>query len=81
MQYFRLAEVKRIFEELDGWIRRKLRCLILRHWKRPKTRMKELIKRGLEKLWTWKTACNGRGSWWNAGASHLNKAFQKSFFD
>src|SRR5215470_3063487 len=28
MQYFRLAEVKGVFEDLDGWIRRKLRCLI-----------------------------------------------------
>ncbi len=28
MQYFRLAAVKGIFEELDGWIRRKLRSLI-----------------------------------------------------
>jgi RNA-directed DNA polymerase len=45
MQYFRLAEVKGIFEELDGWIRRKLRCLIWLQWKRPKTRAKELIKR------------------------------------
>jgi RNA-directed DNA polymerase len=81
MQYFRLAEVKGIFEELDGWIRRKLRCLIWLHWKRPKTRAKELIKRGLEKLRAWKSAYNGRGSWWNAGASHLNEAFPKSFFD
>jgi RNA-directed DNA polymerase len=31
--YFRLAEVKNIFEELDGWLRRKLQCIIWRHWK------------------------------------------------
>jgi RNA-directed DNA polymerase len=81
MQYFRLAEVKGIFEELDSWIRRKLRCLIWLRWKRPKTRVKELIKRGLEKLRAWKSASNGRGSWWNAGASHMNEAFPKSYFD
>lgn len=81
MQYFRLAEVKGIFDELDGWIRRRLRCLIWLRWKRPKTRMKELIKRGLEKLRAWKSAGNGRGSWWNAGASHMNEAFPKSYFD
>jgi RNA-directed DNA polymerase len=81
MQYFRLAEVKGIFDELDSWIRRRLRCLIWLRWKRPKTRMKELIKRGLEKLRAWKSASNGRGSWWNAGASHMNEAFPKSYFD
>jgi RNA-directed DNA polymerase len=81
MQYFRLAEVKGIFDELDSWIRRKLRCLIWLRWKRPKTREKGLIKRGLEKLRAWKSAGNGRGSWWNAGASHMNEAFPKSYFD
>jgi len=42
MNYFRLAEVKGVFEELDSWIRRKLRCLIWRHWKRTITRAKGL---------------------------------------
>jgi RNA-directed DNA polymerase len=81
MQYFRLAEVKGVFEELDGWIRRKLRCLIWLHWKKRKTRARELMKRGLERLRAWKSAYNGRGSWWNAGSSHMNEAFPKSFFD
>jgi RNA-directed DNA polymerase len=79
--YFRLAEVKGIFEELDGWLRRKLRCLLWRQWKRPFTRAKNLMKRGLEKLRAWKSATNGRGAWWNAGASHMNEAFLKSYFD
>jgi RNA-directed DNA polymerase len=81
IQYFRLAEVKGIFEELDSWIRRRLRCLIWRRWKRPFTRAKNLMQRGLEKLRAWKSATNGRGAWWNAGASHLNEAFPKSYFD
>ena len=81
MQYFRLAEVKGVFEELDGWLRRKLRCLLWRQWKRNFTRAKSLMKRGLEKLRAWKSATNGRGAWWNAGASHMNEAFPKSYFD
>lgn len=81
IQYFRLAEVKGVFEELDGWLRRKLRGLLWRQWKRPFTRAKNLMKRGLEKLRAWKSATNGRGAWWNAGASHLNEAFPKSYFD
>jgi RNA-directed DNA polymerase len=80
-QYFRLAEVKGIFEELDGWLRRKLRCLMWRQWKRPFRRGKNLMKRGLKELRAWKSATNGRGAWWNAGASHMNEAFPKSYFD
>ncbi len=81
MQYFRLAEVKGIFEDLDGWLRRKLRCLLWRQWKRPFTRAKNLMKRGLEEMRAWKSAMNGRGPWWNAGASHMNQAFPKAYFD
>src|SRR5688572_24459226 len=50
MNYFRLAEVKGIFDELDSWIRRKLRCLIWRQWKRPRTRAKHLMQRGLKEV-------------------------------
>jgi RNA-directed DNA polymerase len=81
MNYFRLAEVKGVFEELDGWIRRKLRGLIWRHWKRTITRAKGLMQRGLDEVRAWESATNGRGPWWNAGASHLNAAFPKSYFD
>jgi len=79
--YFRLAETKGVFEELDGWIRRKLRCILWRQWKRPFTRAKNLLKRGLKEERAWKSATNGRGPWWNSGASHMNEAFKKRFFD
>lgn len=81
MNYFRLAEVKGIFEELDSWIRRKLRGLIWRRWKRPFTRAQKLRQRGLEKAHALKSAMNGRGPWWNAGAAHMHAAFPKSYFD
>ena len=81
MNYFRLAEVKGVFEELDGWIRRKLRGVIWRQWRRTITRAKSLMQRGLDKLRAWESASNGRGPWWNAGASHMHTAFPKSYFD
>ena len=79
--YFRLTEVKGVLQDLDGWIRRKLRCLLWRQWKRPATRNKRLQARGLDEQRAWKSASNGRGPWWNAGASHMNAAYPKRFFD
>jgi RNA-directed DNA polymerase len=79
--YFKLAEVKAAFERLDEWIRRKLRCILWRQWKRAHTRAKKLMKRGLLEERAWKSATNGRGSWWNAGASHMNQALPKQYFD
>ena len=79
--YFRLTEVKGVLQDLDGWIRRKLRCLLWRQWKRPATRNQRLQARGLDGTRAWKSASNGRGPWWNAGASHMNAAYPKRFFD
>jgi len=78
--YFKLSEVKQPFDELDSWFRRKLRCIIWRQWKHPRTRFKKLMQRGLPEEQAAKSAYNGRGPWWNAGASHMNKAFGISYF-
>ena len=81
VNYFRYAEVKGIFEELDGWLRRKLRRILWKQWKRPYTRARNLMRRGLPEATAWRSATNGRGPWWNAGAAHMHKAFPKSYFD
>jgi RNA-directed DNA polymerase len=81
VNYFRLAKVKSTFEDLDMWLRHRLRNLIWRHWKRPRTRMKGLMKRGIEKERAEKSANNGLGPWWNSKASHMNEAFKKKYFD
>jgi len=79
--YFKLTETKRVLEELDGWIRRKLRCILWRQWKRVYTRACNLMKAGLAAGQAWRSACNQRGAWWNSGASHMNLAFPKVYFD
>jgi RNA-directed DNA polymerase len=81
MNYFSLARVRNVFERLDGWIRRRLRVILWRQWKRTATRAKRLMARGLPEEQAWKSACNGRGPWWNAGAVHMNLAYPKAFFD
>jgi RNA-directed DNA polymerase len=81
MNYFRLAEVRIVFERLDEWIRRRLRCILWRQWKRVETRAKRLIARGLSKDQAWVSATNGHGPWWNAGAGHMHLAFPKNYFD
>ena len=78
--YFALSETKGVFEELDGWIRRKLRCVQWRQWKRPWTRYQRLRKLGLTDGRARESAWNGRGPWWNSGASHLNVAFPAGYY-
>ena len=75
------AAVKRVLEELDGWLRHKLRCILWRQWKRPFTRARNLMKAGLTEERAFRSAFNQRGPWWNSGASHMHQAFRKSYFD
>jgi len=79
--YFKLSQSKRPLEELDGWVRHKLRCVIWRQWKRPSTRARNLIRLGIDEARAWKSAVNGRGPWWNSGASHMNQALPKKLWD
>jgi RNA-directed DNA polymerase len=76
--YFSVAETRNVFEDLDQWVRRKLRCMEWRKWKKPRTRMRRLIALGLDRERARDSAFNGRGPWWNAGASHMNAALPTS---
>ena len=79
--YFKLAPQRTPFETIDGWVRRRLRCILWRQWKRPRTRERYLRRFGLAKDRAWRSSVNGRGPWWNAGASHMNQALPKARFD
>jgi RNA-directed DNA polymerase len=79
--YFKLADTRRVLEERDGWIRHRLRAVLWRQWKRPYARARNLMQRGLTETRAWRSATNGRGPWWNAGASHMHAAYPKSWFD
>jgi RNA-directed DNA polymerase len=72
--YYRLSDVKAAFEALDEWLRRKLRCIVWRQWRRARTCFKELCRAGLDQKRAAASAYNGHGPWWNAGASHMNQA-------
>ena len=79
--YYCLTASKRPVEALDGWIRRRLRLILWRQWKRPYTRARNLMRLGLTEQRAWMSATNGRGPWWNSGASHMNAALPKRVFN
>lgn len=81
INYFKLAETRRFAEDLDGWIRRRLRNIFWRQWKKAKTRYKKLMKLGLSEERAKLSAYNGRGAWWNSGQSHMNICLKKRYFD
>ena len=45
--YFRLANTPSVYEKLDEWIRRRLRQILWKRWKRGTTRYRELVRLGV----------------------------------
>ena len=62
--YFLLADARSVFEELDGWVRRRLRQLVWKRWKRGTTRWWELVKLGVVLGWRgWGPGNMALGAW------------------
>ncbi|MEO1713437.1 MAG: group II intron reverse transcriptase/maturase [Bacteroidota bacterium] len=80
IHYFIQSNTHGFAKELDSWIRRHLRKIKWRQWKRRWTRKEGLMNRGLSEEKAIRSAFNQRGPWWNAGAAHMNLAFPKSYF-
>ena len=79
--YFKYTQTRNALENLDGWLRRRLRCLLWRQAKHRQGRTTMLRRQRLMEDRAWRSARNGQGPWWNSGASHMNAAFPKRFFD
>ena len=80
INYFYLGQSRTMLDALDGWLRRRLRCLLWRHWKRAPTRARRLRALGLPAEDARRSAGNGHGPWWNAGAGHLHRALPRAYF-
>jgi RNA-directed DNA polymerase len=63
--YYRLSELIWPLKKLDSWIRRRLRCIIWRHWKTPRTRLRNLMKRGVP-IYIAKSAAYANAGPWKA---------------
>jgi group II intron reverse transcriptase/maturase len=76
--YFGAVEDRSIFTSLDGWIRRKIRGILWRQWKKPRTRYKRLIALGLKDGSAKKTAYSGKGPWRTARTPGMHRALSNA---
>jgi len=79
LNYFRPGVSKAMLRPLDFWIRRRLRCLIWRQWKRPRTRIRKLLSLGCPEALS-RTGHTRRGPWWSAGTPALTHSLNPAYF-
>jgi RNA-directed DNA polymerase len=72
--HFRLVDVTTTLAKLDSWIHHRLRCILWRQWKNPKTRLRELRRRNCATALAREAALSGRGPWHCAGGLQMNRA-------
>jgi len=78
--YFALADTPSVFQELDEWLRRRLRQVRWKEWKKPKGRYRGLVACGIP-VWQARTwAASGRGCWRIAGSPILARALPVSYW-
>ena len=78
--YFGLSQTPRIWQELDEWIRHRLRAIQLKQWRRSSTIYRELRRLGASEAVARKVAGNSR-CWWRNSDRLLKTVLTIAYFD
>jgi RNA-directed DNA polymerase len=73
--------VQRVIQTVDAHIRRRLRAILLRHWKTKQTTVHHLIRLGVQRRTAWRRVYAGRKSLW--ALSHdpaVNRGLRNAYF-
>ena len=81
LNYFRLSQSRTLFYELDGWVRRRLRCIQLQQCKRFKTQVRFLVSKGISEINAKRHASSGKGKWRLSQTPVINKAMNNKWFE
>jgi RNA-directed DNA polymerase len=79
--YFGECQTPSVLNSLESWLRRRLRSVVWKQWKRGRTRFKELRKRGVSKDLAAQTAGSAHGPWRIANSPALTLALPNAYFD
>jgi RNA-directed DNA polymerase len=78
--YFSFCQTPSVLKDLDSWVRRRLRCVQWKQWKRGKRRFAELRRLGVGKALAAQTAGSPHGPWRISRSPALSFAMPDAFF-
>lgn len=79
VNYFRIADMRRVASELDMWIRRRIRMCYWKQWKKIGTRYNNLVKLGIDKWNAWQWANTRKGCWRISNSFILSKSLTNKY--
>jgi len=78
--YFGDCQTPSVLQRLEAWLRRRLRSVVWKQWKRGRTRFRELRQRGVSKDLAAQTAGSPHGPWRLANSPALGLALPNAYF-
>jgi RNA-directed DNA polymerase len=81
VSYYRDAGCRTVLKEIDQWLRRKLRCVRLKHCKNPETIATFLREHGVREKPARQLASSGKGWWRLASTEQAKRAMPNAWFD
>jgi RNA-directed DNA polymerase len=78
--YFGFCETPSVLRSLEQWLRRRLRSVVWKQWKRGKARFAELCKRGVGQDLAAQTAGSAHGPWRLSNSPALTIALPNAYF-
>ncbi len=76
VNYFKIADMKNILSQTDEWMRRRIRMIFWKQWKRVRTRFKMLKSLGIQRQKAWEYANTRKGYWRISGSPILSKSIR-----
>ena len=80
MAYYRIADTPNVFGKLDAWLRRRLRQVHWKQWKRIRTRISKLQSLGISLSTARYWGSSTKGSWHLAGTMVLDVALPVAYW-
>jgi hypothetical protein len=75
------ASEMQMMRKIDAHLRRRLRAILLRHWKRKRTIARNLVKLGVKRESAWRQIYAGRKSWWALSHTHaVDQGLRNAYF-
>ena len=79
--YFGFCQTPSVLRDLNSWVRRRLRCVQWKQWKRSRRRFAELVKLGVSRYWARATAGTPHGDWRVSRCPALQHAMPNAFWE
>ncbi|WP_339301504.1 group II intron reverse transcriptase/maturase [Paenibacillus sp. FSL K6-2441] len=74
VNYFKLADMKQLLQTTDKWMRRRIRMVFWKQWKRVRTKLERLISLGIHEQKAWEYANTRKGYWRISNSPILSKS-------